>query len=110
MQWVSQYARILDLWVYIIHRVAKRQNKRNSGVCGLYAQIIGKNRAAPTEAMPTVFVVISNKDHRYNRVIAVLWLRVNNSPNSVATPLPPLPRKNNEHPLPNNRRLAKKQR
>ena len=56
----------------------------------------GKHTIAPTEAIPTVFVIAKIKHHSINKGIISKGFKAAIIPNKVATPFPPLPFKNNE--------------
>ena len=92
-----------------IQSAAKRENKKNALLCVVYAYI-GRQRAAPTDAMPMVRVSKNISNHIPNTIVTAIGHRAPTKPATVATPLPPLPRKNSEQPLPNNSMLASKQR
>ena len=89
--------------------MAKRENKKNGMLCVAYAQS-GKHATAQIDAIPTVCVIINISDHIQNNIMAVIGYNALTKPVSVATPLPPLPRKKIEQPLPNKRIAAKTQR
>lgn len=53
-----------------------------------------------TEAMPTILVYQSTKNQQIAAQQSKSGLSASKTPKLVATPLPPLPRKNTEKPLP----------
>lgn len=105
----AQYACMLGWCVRIIHKDAKRENKKNALLSVVYAYN-GKQRAAPADAMPTVLVMIMMPAHTPNNGSIAMGDNIVINPHKVATPLPPLPRKKIEQPLPNKSMAAKIQR